>query len=83
MIDIIPKQRLMKPWADPNHESYSVSRKPGKHCCLGCRKPCTYTAWGPWCHPCNVERMTDIDKAMAGIARDLGNEKMAREFEAD
>lgn len=71
----------MKPWADANHESYRVSRKPGKHTCLGCRCSCTYTAWGPWCHPCNVERMTRINKGMAQLARSIGDERTARELE--
>jgi hypothetical protein len=53
------------PWRDPNHESYHRSRKRGKHTCLGCGKPCTYSAWGPWCHPCNVTRMRRINKRMA------------------
>lgn len=73
----------MKPWADPNHESYRVSRKRGKHTCLGCGQTCTYSAWGPWCHPCNVKRMTRINKAMAGAARNIGDEQLARELEAD
>lgn len=71
----------MKPWADPNHESYRVSRKPGKHRCLGCGCSCTYTAWGPWCHPCNVKRMTKINKGMAQLARSIGDEKAALELE--
>lgn len=73
----------MKPWADPNHESYHKSRKAGAHTCLGCGCVCTYTAWGPWCHPCNVARMTRINKAMAGAARNIGDEKAARELEKD
>lgn len=71
----------MKPWADPNHESYRVSRRPGKHRCLSCRCSCTYSAWGPWCHSCNVKRMTDIDKSMAQLARSIGNEAAEKELE--
>lgn len=73
---------MAKPWADPKHESYHVSRKRGKHHCLGCRKPCTYTAWGPWCFDCNVARMTGINKSMADLARSIGDEKTAKELEA-
>lgn len=71
----------MKPWADPNHESYHRSRKRGKHNCLGCGGPCTYSAWGPWCHPCNVTRMTGINKSMAQLARSIGDEATAKELE--
>ena len=56
-----------RPWADANHESYRVSRKRGKHTCLNCGKPCTYSAWGPWCHPCNVERMTRLDASFQNL----------------
>jgi hypothetical protein len=73
----------MKPWADPNHESYHHSRRKGRHHCLGCRKEVPYSAWGPWCHPCNVARMKNIDKGMAQLARSIGDEKTARELEAD
>ena len=71
------------PWRNPNHPSYHRSRKPGKHTCLGCDTPCTYTAWGPWCHPCNVTRMRKINKGMAQLARAIGDEKQARELEAE
>ena len=73
----------MKPWADPHHESYSRSRRRGKHHCLGCSVDCTYTAWGPWCHPCNVKRMTDINKGMAQLARSIGDEDTARRLETE
>lgn len=71
----------MKPWADPDHESYHHSRKRGKHACLGCRKACTYTAWGAWCYDCNVKRMTGINKSMAELARSIGDEAAARRLE--
>lgn len=73
----------MKPWADPGHESYSVSRRKGRHRCLGCGKDCTYTAWGPWCFACNVERMERINKSMAQIARAIGDDEIADELERD
>lgn len=31
------------------------------HRCLGCREKVPRAAWGPWCHPCNVKRMTRIN----------------------
>ena len=67
----------MKLWADPNHDSYHHSRKRGRHHCLGCGVSCTYSAWGPWCHPCNVERMTRINASMADLARSIGDEDAA------
>lgn len=73
----------MKPWADPMHESYRVSRQRGTHHCLGCGVSCTYSAWGPWCHPCNVTRMTRINKGMAELARSIGDEAAARNLESD
>ena len=73
----------MKPWADPNHDSYHQSRKRGKHSCLGCGKSCTYSAWGPWCHPCNVTRMTRINKSVADLARSIGNERVAKELDPE
>lgn len=64
---------IVKKWADPNHDSYHRSRKPGDHACLGCGTPCTYTAWGPWCFPCNVARLSRIDKSMKELARSIGH----------
>jgi hypothetical protein len=71
------------PWRDENHESYHKSRRPGRHHCLGCRKPVPYSAWGPWCHPCNVTRMRRINKGMAQLARSIGDEAQARELERE
>lgn len=73
----------MKPWADPSHESYHHSRKRGKHRCLGCGKACTYSAWGPWCYPCNFSRMKGINKSMAELARSIGDEAAAKRLETD
>jgi len=74
---------MAKPWHDPNHESYHISRKPGQHGCLGCGTECTYSAWGPWCHPCNVTRMTRINKGMAELARSIGAEEAALDLDSD
>lgn len=53
----------MKTWRDADHPTYL---KPKRSTCYGCGCKCAKSAWGPWCHPCNVERMTRINKAMAG-----------------
>lgn len=73
----------MKPWKDSGHESYHHSRKRGKHHCLGCGASCTYTAWGPWCYPCNVQRMEGLNKSMAELARSIGDEKAAHDLETE
>lgn len=70
----------MKPWADPKHESYT-GKPTGR--CLGCRAAVPRSAWGFWCHPCNVVRLTAINRAMAGAARSIGDEAMARRLEDD
>jgi hypothetical protein len=49
--------------------------------CLGCRKRCTKPAWGNWCHPCNVERMTRMNKNVAEIARSIGQHELADQIE--
>jgi hypothetical protein len=70
----------MKPWADPQHRSYLG---PKTERCLGCGEKCSKSAWGPWCHPCNVVRMARLNKSMARLARSIGNEAAARELEED
>ena len=70
----------MKPWADAEHYSY-LGRQTGR--CLGCGCKCSRSSWGWWCHPCNVERMTRLNKSMAELARSIGDEATARELEAD
>jgi hypothetical protein len=62
-----PERVSISPWADPNHDSYRISRKPGKHRCLGCGCDCTYTAWGSWCYSCNVPRMKLINHHINNI----------------
>jgi hypothetical protein len=66
------------PWRDEKHPSY---HGPRNYPCLGCGKPCAKSAWGKWCHPCNVERMTRINKSMAELARSIGDEDAARKLE--
>lgn len=67
----------MKPWANPDHESYH-----GKPLglCFGCSAHIPRSAWGWWCHPCNVKRLTAINKAMAGAARSIGYSDLARDL---
>jgi len=69
-----------KTWRDADHPSYCGRLT---HTCLGCGKRCTKSAWGKWCHPCNVDRMTRLNKGMAELARSIGDEKTARELETE
>ncbi len=57
------------PWKDANHWSYHGRPT---HRCPGCRKRIPYSTWGAWCHPCNVRRMTRMDRTLAEINRGLG-----------
>lgn len=68
----------MAPWRDP--KKYDG---PKRHTCLGCGCACTKSPWGKWCFACNVQRMERINKAMAGAARSIGDEKSARELERE
>ncbi len=68
----------MKPWKDPSRYA-----GPKRYRCLGCGNPCTNHHWGKWCMPCNVDRMTRINKAMAGAARSIGDETTALKLEND
>ena len=70
----------MKPWADEKHPSY---HGPKSKWCLGCDAPCSKSAWGTWCYPCNVKRMTGINEQMVKLARNIGDEAMARRLEQD
>jgi len=67
-------------WRDADHPSYCGRLT---YTCLGCRKRCAKSAWGAWCHACNVERMTRVNKSMAELARSIGDEKTARELETE
>lgn len=67
-----------KTWRDADHPTYLGL---ALHECYGCGCRCTKTAWGPWCHPCNVERMTRINGTMIAAARSLGDERTARSLE--
>ena len=55
-----------KTWRDADHPSYCGRLT---HTCLGCRKRCAKSAWGPWCHQCNVKRMTSISNGTAQLTQ--------------
>lgn len=44
-------------YQDPQHPSYLG---PKKVKCHGCGEKCAKSAWGNWCHPCNVKRLDQI-----------------------
>lgn len=51
-------------YQNPEHASY-LGPKVAK--CYGCGVKCAKSAWGPWCHPCNVKRMDGISAALNGL----------------
>lgn len=54
----------MLAYQNPEHPSYH-GRKVVK--CYDCGEKCSKSAWGNWCHPCNVERMDRISAALEGM----------------
>lgn len=54
----------MLAYQNPQHPSY-LGRKTVK--CYGCGEKCAKSAWGNWCHPCNVKRMDQISAALDGM----------------
>lgn len=51
-------------YQDPQHPSYH-GKKTGK--CFGCGVKCSRSAWGWWCHPCNVKRLDGISASLDGM----------------
>lgn len=51
-------------YQNPEHPSYH-GRKAVT--CYGCGEKCAKSAWGNWCHPCNVKRLDQISSALAGM----------------
>lgn len=47
----------MLAYQNPDHPSYRGLKTVT---CYGCGEKCSKSAWGNWCHPCNVERMDRI-----------------------
>lgn len=54
----------MLAYQNPEHPSY-LGRKVAK--CFGCGKKCAKSAWGQWCHPCNVKRLDQISAALENM----------------
>ena len=52
-------------YQNPEHPSYK-GRKTVK--CYGCGVKCSKSAWGNWCHPCNVTRLDRISATLDGMA---------------
>lgn len=51
-------------YQDPAHESY---HGPKTVKCYGCGCKCSKSAWGNWCHPCNVKRLDRISANLDGM----------------
>lgn len=55
----------MLAYQNPEHPSY-LGRKVAK--CYGCGEKCAKSAWGLWCHPCNVKRLDQIGSFLEDFA---------------
>lgn len=54
----------MLAYQNPAHPSYH-GRKTAK--CYGCGQLCSRSAWGQWCHPCNVKRLDRISASLESM----------------
>jgi hypothetical protein len=54
----------MTAYQDAAHPSY---HGPKSVKCYGCGQKCAKSAWGAWCHPCNVRRMDKISSTLNGM----------------
>lgn len=54
----------MLAYQNPEHPSY-LGPKVAK--CYGCGQKCAKSAWGLWCHACNVKRLDQISSALDGM----------------
>lgn len=54
----------MLAYQNPEHPSY-LGPKSAK--CYGCGQQCAKSAWGPWCHACNVKRLDQISSTLDGM----------------
>lgn len=52
-------------YQDAQHPSY---RGPKVVKCYGCGRTCAQSAWGNWCHPCNVRRLDQISSTLDNMA---------------
>jgi hypothetical protein len=55
-------------YQDPQHASYHGPKTVN---CYGCGVACSKSAWGKWCHPCNVKRLDGISAALDGMSERL------------
>lgn len=62
-------------YQDPQHPSYH-GRKTVK--CYGCGEKCAKSAWGNWCHPCNVKRLDQISAALDGMEQRIKFDEAVR-----
>lgn len=54
----------MLAYQNPEHPSY-LGKPTAK--CHGCKKAVPKSAWGEWCHPCNVARLDRISASLDNI----------------
>lgn len=53
----------MLAYQNPEHPSYHGAKSVK---CYGCGAKCSKSAWGNWCHPCNVKRLDGISASLNG-----------------
>lgn len=63
-------------YQDPNHPSY---HGPKTVKCYGCGSKCAKSAWGNWCHPCNVKRLDQISAAFDDLETRMKFDAAVRE----
>lgn len=51
-------------YQNPGHPSY---HGPKVVKCYGCGAKCSKSAWGDWCHACNVKRLDRISTSLDGM----------------
>lgn len=63
-------------YQDPNHASY---HGPKTVKCYGCGCKCAKSAWGNWCHPCNVKRLDRISAVFDDLETKMKFDAAVRE----
>lgn len=63
-------------YQNPEHPSY---RGPKVVKCYGCGSKCAKSAWGNWCHPCNVKRLDQISAAFDDLETRMKFDAAVRE----
>jgi hypothetical protein len=63
-------------YQNPEHASY---HGPKVVKCYGCGSKCAKSAWGNWCHPCNVKRLDQIGSTLESMVEKAKFDAAVRE----